>query len=436
MLSILTNQASLAAMADLTSTQNNLVKYQSEASTGLKVQTAADNAAYWAIASGMTSDLSGLQTVSDGLAQSKAIMNVTYTALNSVIDETKAIQADIVAAMQPGNDLNSIQSDIAAHQKSIIAIANAASFDGQNWLVDNWQIDNTESITYSFSDTKSNVFAKENWNGSYTETTDEIDTSQATDSWGNVISGQDEVTSGETDKFTTKNNVHTEKTTLLPTNVTSSGSNPIVQETLADMPISYSGDTGILASSISKSGLKLFDNYTGSNTSSTAANYADETDSSQTTTDKASSSYDNSVGLSYDQSLPDGGLGLLTESFNTSVSTSPSQVLPLSENLLTLNVQGLGQDDLQAALSMVSDVTKQIVGAASQLGASINLVQTQQTSLSTSMDTLSTGISSLVDADMNNVAVRLSALQVQTQLGLQSLAIANSNSAIILKLFQ
>jgi flagellin len=182
--------------------------------------------------------------------------------------------------------------------------------------------------------------------------------------------------------------------------------------------------------------LKLFDNYTGSNTSSTAANYADETDSSQTTTDKASSSYDNSVGLSYDQSLPDGGLGLLTESFNTSVSTSPSQVLPLSENLLTLNVQGLGQDDLQAALSMVSDVTKQIVGAASQLGASINLVQTQQTSLSTSMDTLSTGISSLVDADMNNVAVRLSALQVQTQLGLQSLAIANSNSAIILKLFQ
>jgi flagellin len=85
---------------------------------------------------------------------------------------------------------------------------------------------------------------------------------------------------------------------------------------------------------------------------------------------------------------------------------------------------------------MVSDVTKQIIGAASQLGASINLLQTQQTSLSTSMDTLSMGISSLVDADINQVAARLSALQVQVQLGLQSLSIANSNSAVILKLFQ
>jgi flagellin len=436
MLSILTNQASLAAIADLTSTQNNLVKYQSEASTGLKVQTAADNAAYWAIATGMTTDLGALQAVSDGLVQSKAIMNVTYTALSSIIDETKAIQADIVAALQPGNDLKSIQSDIAAHQKTIISIANAASFDGQNWLVDNWKIDNTESITDSFNATKSNVFAKENWNGSYTKTTDEIDTSNAKDDWGNIISGQTEITSGETDKFTIKNNVPVEKTTSLPTNVTSSGSNPIVPDTLADIPISYSSDTGTLFSSISRSGLKLFDNYTGSNTSSTAVNYTDESDSSQTTNTQASSSYINSAGLSYDQSLPDGGLGLLTESFNTSVSTSPSQILPLSENLLTLNVEGLGQDDLQAALSMVNDVSKQLVGAASQLGTSISAVQTQQASLSTSIDTLSLGIGSLVDADMDSVAARLSALQVQAQLGLQSLAIANSNSAIILKLFQ
>jgi flagellin len=436
MSSILTNQASLAAIANLTSAQNTLVKYQSEASTGLKIQTAADNAAYWAIGNGMTSNLRSLQTVSDGLAQSKAIMNVTYTALNSVINETKAIQADIVAAMQPGNDLNSIQSDIAAHQSLIISIANAASFDGQNWLVDNWKIDNTESVSYSFSDTKSNVFAKENWNGSYTQTVDEVDTTQAKDDWGNIISGQTETNSGETDKFTTIGAAHVKKTTLLPTSVTSSGSNPIVQETFSDMPISYGKDTGTLFSSLSRSKLKLFDNYTGTNNSSTAANYADETDSSQTISNKASSSYNNSVGLIYDQSLPNGGLGLLTDSFNTSVSTSPSQVLPLSENLLTLNVQGLGQGDLQAALSMVSDVTKQIIGAASQLGASINLLQTQQTSLSTSMDTLSMGISSLVDADINQVAARLSALQVQVQLGLQSLSIANSNSAVILKLFQ
>jgi flagellin len=49
---------------------------------------------------------------------------------------------------------------------------------------------------------------------------------------------------------------------------------------------------------------------------------------------------------------------------------------------------------------------------------------------------LTTGVSSLVDADMNEASTRLSALQVQQQLGIQALSIANSNTQLILKLFQ
>ena len=46
-----------------------------------------------------------------------------------------------------------------------------------------------------------------------------------------------------------------------------------------------------------------------------------------------------------------------------------------------------------------------------------------------------TGVSALVDADMNTASTRLQALQTQEQLGIQSLSIANQNSQLILKLF-
>ena len=52
------------------------------------------------------------------------------------------------------------------------------------------------------------------------------------------------------------------------------------------------------------------------------------------------------------------------------------------------------------------------------------------------MDALDRGVSTLVDADMNEVSTRLQALQTQQQLGVQALSIANASTQSILKLFQ
>ena len=46
------------------------------------------------------------------------------------------------------------------------------------------------------------------------------------------------------------------------------------------------------------------------------------------------------------------------------------------------------------------------------------------------------GVGQLVDADMNKESTRLQALQVQQQLGIQALSIANGNSQSILSLFR
>ena len=52
------------------------------------------------------------------------------------------------------------------------------------------------------------------------------------------------------------------------------------------------------------------------------------------------------------------------------------------------------------------------------------------------MDAIDRGIGTLVDADMNSESTKLQALQVQQQLGIQALSIANQQGQSILSLFR
>ena len=74
--------------------------------------------------------------------------------------------------------------------------------------------------------------------------------------------------------------------------------------------------------------------------------------------------------------------------------------------------------------------------AASDLGAKKIRLDAQLSFTSKLKDALDRGVGQLVDADMNAESARLSALQVQQQLGIQALSIANSSSQNILALFR
>jgi flagellin len=73
--------------------------------------------------------------------------------------------------------------------------------------------------------------------------------------------------------------------------------------------------------------------------------------------------------------------------------------------------------------------------AASNLGAGKARVSLQQSFVSSLKDSIDKGVGALVDADMNSESTKLQALQVQQQLGVQALSIANQSSQAILKLF-
>lgn len=84
---------------------------------------------------------------------------------------------------------------------------------------------------------------------------------------------------------------------------------------------------------------------------------------------------------------------------------------------------------LDASLSNVNQALGDLGAQSSQISAHITFVGKLS-------DTLTAGVGSLVDADMAKDSARLQALQVQQQLGAQSLSIANQAPQVVLSLFK
>ena len=93
-------------------------------------------------------------------------------------------------------------------------------------------------------------------------------------------------------------------------------------------------------------------------------------------------------------------------------------------------------DSVAAALANIETFIDTTIDAAAEFGSSQGRIDTQAEFISNLTDSLKSGIGALVDADMEEASARLQALQVQQQLGVQSLSIANQAPQTILSLFR
>jgi flagellin-like hook-associated protein FlgL len=134
MTSILTNSAAMAALSTLRSISSGMETTQGRVSSGLRVETAADNAAYWSIATTMKSDNKALGTVQDALGLGAAKTDTAYTGLNAAIDVVSEIKAKLVAAREPGVDKLKIDKELTELKNQLVSTAQSASFSGENWL--------------------------------------------------------------------------------------------------------------------------------------------------------------------------------------------------------------------------------------------------------------------------------------------------------------
>jgi flagellin len=129
---------------------------------------------------------------------------------------------------------------------------------------------------------------------------------------------------------------------------------------------------------------------------------------------------------------PAAGTGIL----DTTGTASGVSILNIDLN----NLGGVtGADESTKFDNLLTDIESalgKMTNAAAELGAAKARIDMQKDFVSKLMDSIEKGVGQLVDADMNKESTRLQALQVQQQLGIQSLSIANTNSQNILALFK
>ena len=94
------------------------------------------------------------------------------------------------------------------------------------------------------------------------------------------------------------------------------------------------------------------------------------------------------------------------------------------------------QTDIDGFLTTVQSALDSLTDGAAALGALSSRIDMQDDYSSKLSDAIEAGVSRLVDADMEEESARLSALQTQQQLAVQSLSIANSSSQNIMSLFR
>ncbi|MBD1545688.1 flagellin [Roseibium aggregatum] len=302
MSSLMTNASAMTALQTLNATNKQMDQVQNRISTGYRVSTASDNAAYWSIATTMRSDNMALSAVEDALGLGAATVDVMYTATESTVDVVNEIKAKLVAARQPGVDRAKIQSDITELQGQLQTIADSSVFNGENWL-------SVDSGAADYNATKTIVGSFTRSGGAITIDTIAIDITQT----------------------------------------------------------------------------ELFD---------------------ATATD----------------GILDGAKtnGNVVSTLDISALTDSAADLTTLENMIS---------DVDEALGEITD-------SATLLGSVKKRVDLQKDFVSALTDAIDRGVGQLVDADMNEESTRLQALQVQQQLGIQALSIANSNSQNILSLFR
>ncbi|QQO32947.1 flagellin [Bradyrhizobium diazoefficiens] len=153
--SLLTNSAAMTALQTLRNVSMNLQTTENRISTGQRVATASDNAAYWSIATSMRADNAALSAVSDSLGLSAATVDTEYTALTAVVGDNTGgltkLQALLVEAKTAGIDRAKIQADVTQIQQQMKGTAAAATFNGVNWLSTTTATPATFDLVSSFS---------------------------------------------------------------------------------------------------------------------------------------------------------------------------------------------------------------------------------------------------------------------------------------------
>lgn len=132
-----TNITSMIAQQNLNSSESSLSTSIERLSSGLKINSASDDAAGQAIANRMTSQITGLSQASSNASDGISLAQTTEGALDQVNDNLQRIRELSVQAANGTNsqsDLQSIQDEITQRLDEIDRISSQTAFNGVDVL--------------------------------------------------------------------------------------------------------------------------------------------------------------------------------------------------------------------------------------------------------------------------------------------------------------
>ena len=136
--SVNTNPGALVALQNLTATQSQLANAQNQINTGLKVSSARDDGAIFAIAQNQRASVAGYASVIASLNNGSSAIDVALSAGQSISDLLIQLKTKALSAADAALDTASRQalnSDFTALRDQITTIVKNAVFNGVN-LVD------------------------------------------------------------------------------------------------------------------------------------------------------------------------------------------------------------------------------------------------------------------------------------------------------------
>lgn len=401
MSSILTNNGAMVALQTLKSINSSLADTQVQISTGKSVANAKDNSAVWAISKVMESDIQGFKSISDSLSLGQSTVAVARQASETVTDLLTQMKGKIVAAQEDNVDRGKINSDVTALKDQVNSVISAAQFNGLN-LVDG-STASTDVLASLNRDSAGNVASS-----SITVTAQDMSTGGyvAEDIFAGTTGAS---TGGDAVAFTL--DAAGTDTLIIGENSGTFDAGDKVSLTIGDQTVSYT----------------------------VSAN-----DAAATTTSDV-------VALGLKTQIDNLGIAGLTVDYD---SGSPGELeftnggtvdLTLSGQFKNVGSGGLGAMDgidvstglgASSALATIETLIGTAIDAGASFGSVEGRINTQANFTNSLADSLKSGVGAMVDANMEEASARLQALQVQQQLGVQALSIANRAPQSLLSLFR
>ncbi|MBY6090649.1 flagellin [Maritimibacter alkaliphilus] len=490
MSSILTNNSAMVALQTLKSVNKSMTETQSQISTGKRVADAKDNSAVWAISKVMESDVAGFKSISESLSLGESTVATARAASETVTDLLTQMKGKIIGAQEENVDRNKLQTDIQALSDQIESVVTAAQFNGLNLLQGSEDVEVLSSLDRANNGTVSSssitvarqdlTFDAGSYNAAGTDLSANATASAAAavntaitetltlataQSIGDVLRLQ---IGDETVAFTATTTTLNDAAAGLTAAINAAG--------IEGISASATGAAITLSSTVAFEDTALAYSSTGGTTGTYTGDAALEA-RAETVTFSATAGVNEGDGYRVtigsqdfdyvagkNETFEDVANGLKVAidaaglaDISTAVTTNSSgqYVLQVDNDGASLAFAAAGRSDGEAtgglaglsnidvttdegtaaALQNIETYIDTAIDAAASFGSVQGRIETQSAFIGKLTDSLKSGIGSLVDANMEETSARLQALQVQQQLAIQAMAIANQAPQSLLSLF-